>query len=106
MTITGTAFGTTEGSILICQKDCPIISWSDTMIECTLPANSDGQCTPKITIPGNGYAELTSNNVSPISYKFRITSVSPDVGSIMGGTMVSITGMISTFKVFFFCEKP
>ena len=101
MTITGTAFGTTEGSILICQKDCPIISWSDTMIECTLPANSDGQCIPKITIPGNGYAELTSNNVSPISYKFRITSVSPDVGSIMGGTMVSITGMISTFKVFF-----
>ena len=90
LTINGTAFGSTPGSVKICSNDCPIKSWSDTQITCTLPENKDGDCSPVIAIPGNGYAGV--DNVPTISYRFRITNVSPNIGSLLGGTMVKITG--------------
>lgn len=90
LTITGTAFGTSVGSVKICGRDCSVSSWADASIVCILPENSDNECYPVIEIPGNGFADV--QNVSPISYKFRITEVSPSVGSLVGGTQVKISG--------------
>ena len=90
LTINGTAFGSSPGSIKICGNECQIKSWSDTQITCMLPENQDGDCSPVIEIPGNGYAGV--ENVPPISYRFRVTGMSPNVGSLLGGTIVKITG--------------
>ena len=91
LTISGTAFGTTMGSVTICGKECPIVSWTDIDIVCTLPPNTQAECKPRITIPGNGFADVSG--VSPVTYNFKVTSISPMMGSVLGGTTVSIDGL-------------
>ena len=75
---------------MLCGNDCSIVAWNDTEIQCTLPANPDGDCEAVIEIPGNGFAGI--NQVSPISYRFRVTDLSPKMGSLIGGTQLTITG--------------
>ena len=71
LTITGTAFGNDTGSVKLCDKPCEINSWTDTQIVCIIPENKDSECSPVIEIPDLGYAGV--NNVSPFTYRFRIT---------------------------------
>ena len=90
LTITGTAFGISIGNVKLCGEECPIAAWNDTEILCTLPANPDADCPPVIEVPGNGFAGV--QQVPPISYRFRVTGVSPPTGSLMGGTRLTISG--------------
>ena len=90
LTIAGTAFGNTTGTVKICGKECSNLAWSETTINCTLPENVDNDCDPVIEIPGNGFAGV--QNVPPISYRFRVTGMTPSAGSLLGGTKVKITG--------------
>ena len=69
LTINGTAFGETPGSVKLCNQACQITSWTDIQIVCIIPENQDAKCPPVIEIPGNGYAGV--NNVSPFTYRFR-----------------------------------
>ena len=90
LTITGTAFGSLAGTVKLCGKECPIMTWNNTEIQCILPANPDGLCPAIIEVPGNGFAGV--QHVAPISYKFRLTGISPNLGSLLGGTELTITG--------------
>jgi hypothetical protein len=90
LTIDGTAFGTTPGTVTLCTKQCTILTWIATQITCNLPQNKDGMCKAIITIPGNGFADVRS--VPDITYTFKITGMEPMGGSVMGGTTVKLQG--------------
>ena len=90
LTIEGTAFGAAWGQVMIGENDCPITAWSNTAIVCTLPGNPHGSYPVHVSVVGNGYADVTG--VSEIMYTFQVTGMSPNMGSIMGGTNMKIEG--------------
>ncbi|XP_070541075.1 fibrocystin-L-like [Ptychodera flava] len=93
LTISGSGFGSSESSedaILIGNEPCNITSYSDSSVECILPAQSPGTYSVKLYVSGKGYADASS--VSTIEYNLKVTSISPTRGSQQGGTLVTITG--------------
>ena len=90
LTIEGTAFGYTWGEVLLGDAKCTILTWFDAIITCTLPANSHGDYPVHVSVPNQGYADVSS--VSTINYNFVVTDVTPRKGSNMGGTKVKVTG--------------
>ena len=94
MSIEGSAFGYTWGKVLIGDAECAVLTWFDTTITCTLPANSHGDYPVHVSVPNQGYADVST--VSTINYNFIVTDVTPRKGSMMGGTKTKISG--SGFK--------
>ena len=90
MSIEGTAFGYTWGKVLIGDAECTVLTWFDTTITCTLPANSHGDYPVHVSVPNQGYADVST--VSTINYNFIVTDVTPRKGSMMGGTKTKISG--------------
>ena len=90
LTITGTAFGANWGQVLLGDAECTIITWFPTEINCVLPPNSHGDYPVHVAVPENGYGDLTG--VSPVSYDFVVTDMTPRKGSTLGGTTVKLTG--------------
>ena len=90
MSIEGTAFGYTWGKVLIGEAECTVLTWFDATITCILPANPHGDYPVHVSVPNQGYADVST--VSTINYKFIVTGMTPAKGSIMGGTKVKLTG--------------
>merc|ERR1719483_207686 len=90
LTVDGSAFGANWGKVLLGDNECTIISWFPTQITCTLPSNSHGDYPVHVSVPGNGYADVSS--ISPVSYNFIVTDMTPRKGSNMGGTKMKLTG--------------
>ena len=90
LSIEGSAFGYTWGKVLIGDAECTVLTWFDTTITCTLPANSHGDYPVHVSVPNQGYADVTT--VSTINYNFIVTDVTPRKGSMMGGTKTKISG--------------
>ena len=90
LTITGTAFGAAWGKVMLGDNKCPIVTWFDNAITCTLPNNNHGNYPVHVEVSGNGYADVST--VSPVSYTFVVTNMTPRKGSTLGGTRVKITG--------------
>jgi plastocyanin len=87
LTIIGTLFGTSSTSVLIGNISATIISLSTTQIVATLPSLSAG-IYPVYVSTINGYARPSTQ----IEYRFYVQSVSPQVGSLYGGTDVYVQG--------------
>merc|ERR1712106_551167 len=90
LTIDGSAFGANWGKVLLGDNDCTIITWFPTQITCTLPSNTHGDYPVHVAVPENGYADVST--VSPVSYNFIITDMTPRKGSSLGGTKMKLTG--------------
>ena len=92
LTIYGTSFGYkgTKTKVLVEDKECALVSWVDTQIDCTLPPLSNGLHKVIVETQKNGYADNSA--VSGISVIFTITGAAPRVGSFNGGTKMTITG--------------
>ena len=90
LTIEGIAFGAAWGQVLIGESECTILTWFPTSISCTIPSNSHGTYPVHVSVPGNGFADVS--NIEGISYNFIVKGMSPRKGSLMGGTKVSLEG--------------
>ena len=90
MMITGTTFGDKTGSVKLSSATCDVITWTDTEIVCSLPSLASGTYDIVIETRSNGYADTTA--LSSITYNFKVSSISPRVGSLIGGTKMVING--------------
>ena len=90
LTITGTALGAEWGRVTVAGARCKLLSWSDTQATCTLPPTPPGQHAVLVAVPGQGWADTTA--VSPYSVVFKVTSLTPGMGSAMGGTKLRLEG--------------
>ncbi|XP_075995316.1 PKHD1 like 1, tandem duplicate 1 [Genypterus blacodes] len=104
LTILGTNFGSqnNDSMVFVGKKECPILQWTPTNITCRLPVLPPGLYEADVQVQNNGYP-LSSVNTS-IEYILEVHSISPRLGSLMGGTKLTISGsgfsnMISDYKV-------
>ncbi|KAJ0054901.1 hypothetical protein NL108_007111 [Boleophthalmus pectinirostris] len=82
-----------EGSVVtVGGKACNMIKWTQTNIQCSLPLLPPGLHQIDIQIEKNGKAHLSNGVNASIEYVLEVHSVSPLVGSLMGGTELVITG--------------
>ncbi|XP_071946075.1 fibrocystin-L-like [Antedon mediterranea] len=87
LTINGNDFGTDSVEVKINGNACVVTSQTNTVIQCTIPANDPGEYTVTVTLPaGDIDSDLT------LTYDLEVTGVFPDHGSLQGGTKVFITG--------------
>merc|ERR1712013_35729 len=76
LTIDGSAFGANWGKVLLGENECTVLTWFPTQITCTLPSNAHGDYPVHVSVPGNGYADVTT--VDPVSYNFVVTDMTPN----------------------------
>ena len=87
LTITGTNFGSNSISILIGTTQATVRSISSTQITANLPLIAPGLYRVHVAT-ANGYARPAKY----IEYRFYIQTVSPQVGSLYGGSDVYVQG--------------
>ncbi|KAF5901267.1 fibrocystin-L isoform X1, partial [Clarias magur] len=94
LTIIGTNFGDQiQGcSVLVGGVVCELQQWTSTIITCLLPTLPVGLYDINIIVGNQGYPLISSGVNTTIEYILRVTSISPQYGSLYGGTTVTITG--------------
>ncbi|KAI5091821.1 fibrocystin-L precursor, partial [Silurus meridionalis] len=94
LTVNGTNFGTqVNGSaVLVGGIACDRLQWASTMITCLLPTLPPGLYDIKVIVGNQGYPLISSDVNATIEYILLLTGVSPQHGSLYGGTKLTITG--------------
>lgn len=87
MMINGTLFGTSPISVTIGSTQSNIVSWSTTEILVDLPRLPAGRYSVNV-LTINGYARPTFD----VEYRFYVSEISPQTGSLYGGTDVFVYG--------------
>jgi len=92
---TGFSSATCENEIWIGGVLCPLSSSSTTRLVCQIPMNLDQlqpytNYTVDILVKNIGYADYDS--IFQIQFSPIITSITPDQGSIQGGTQITLSG--------------
>ncbi|XP_061189118.1 fibrocystin-L-like [Saccostrea echinata] len=94
LVLQGTGFGASQPAgttLMIGDKQATIISYSDTRVEATLPAQAAGSHAIKFSVGNNGYASISASTKS-IAYSLKVTNIFPRSGSLYGGTIVTVMG--------------
>ncbi|XP_051879473.1 PKHD1 like 1, tandem duplicate 1 [Pristis pectinata] len=88
LTIHGSDFGSRSGDsrVFVGNSECPILQWWVNNITCRLPSLPPGEYTVRTHAPDSSIA-----NVS-IEYILRVTGMTPRLGSLHGGTTITISG--------------
>jgi hypothetical protein len=87
LTLTGTNFGSSSVTVLIGTSQAIVRTLSSTQIVADLPSLGPG-LYPIIVSTTNGYARPALQ----IEYRFYVQNVSPQVGSLYGGSNVYVQG--------------
>ena len=87
LTITGTAFGSSSVSVFIGTTQATVRSISSTQIVADLPSLAPGLYSIQVAT-ANGYARP----ILQIEYRFYVQTISPQVGSLYGGSDVYVQG--------------
>ncbi|NP_001305057.1 PKHD1 like 1, tandem duplicate 1 isoform X1 [Danio rerio] len=94
LTILGKHFGATPNdiSVLIGDAECELLQWTNESISCLLPTLPPAVYNVNVRVGNQGYP-LTSPGVNTtIEYALEVTGFSPSVGSLFGGTTITIMG--------------
>ncbi|KAM3858592.1 fibrocystin-L-like [Diretmus argenteus] len=94
LTILGSNLGGrgNDSAVYVGRKECPIMHWAATNISCLLPVLPPGRYEVDVQVGNNGYP-MTSNGVNAtIEYILDVYSVSPMLGSLLGGTRLTVSG--------------
>lgn len=95
LVIHGSGFEDSKTSVHIGPNPCNVTSLYSTLIKCTTPANAPGIYDVKVYVNGKGYAvdsRSLESKLPHFTYVLEITGISPQYGSIFGGTIVTVTG--------------
>ncbi|XP_068094022.1 fibrocystin-L-like isoform X1 [Hyperolius riggenbachi] len=94
LTIWGSNFGSPSvgNAVFIGNAPCELLDWTPTNITCILPALSPGLYPVLVQVGNLGFAVPSNGNETTIEYILKVTSVSPQYGSLYGGTQVTLAG--------------
>lgn len=98
--ITGTGFGTDKTKVRVFLDSASkrevyelgVVSVTDTTVNAVLGGGHVGQYFVRVALDGVGSSIPEPANSNSFSYVIKVISVSPVVGSTMGGTELTITG--------------
>ena len=65
---------------------------NDSYIRAGLPGGREGDYTVEVNLPTIGDSIAAGANTNAFSYKFTVSSISPQTGSYYGNTLLTITG--------------
>ncbi|KAI4871505.1 hypothetical protein NFI96_027165, partial [Prochilodus magdalenae] len=94
LTIQGQNFEnrTNDCSVLVGSADCAVLNWTDENITCLLPSLPPGVYNVSVSVGNRGYPEISAGLNPTIEYTLEVSSISPQQGSLYGGTTVTIIG--------------
>ncbi|XP_073714530.1 fibrocystin-L [Misgurnus anguillicaudatus] len=79
-------------SVLIGKTECELLQWTNENITCMLPTLGPAVYDIRVRVGNQGYALISAGVSSSIEYVLRVTGFSPPLGSLYGGTTITITG--------------
>ncbi|XP_036949440.1 PKHD1 like 1, tandem duplicate 1 isoform X2 [Acanthopagrus latus] len=93
LTILGSGLGgqDNDSMVFVGRKECVIVQWTATNITCRLPVLPPGLYKVDVQVGNNGYPQTSSVNTT-IEYILEIYSISPQFGSLLGGTKLTVFG--------------
>ncbi|KAL6460366.1 hypothetical protein MHYP_G00303320 [Metynnis hypsauchen] len=83
---------TNGSSVLIGGVDCAVLNWTNENITCLLPSLPPGVYDVSVRIGNRGYPQISAGVNATIEYVLQVSGLSPQQGSLYGGTTVTITG--------------
>ncbi|XP_076865903.1 fibrocystin-L-like isoform X2 [Brachyhypopomus gauderio] len=94
LNITGTNFESrTDGSaVLVGDTECAVLLWHNDIITCHLPPLPPAVYSISVRVGNRGYPQISTGVNTTIEYVLHVTGLSPQQGSLYGGTIVTITG--------------
>ncbi|XP_075907773.1 fibrocystin-L-like [Nelusetta ayraudi] len=94
LTVQGSNLGaqSNDSAVWVGMKDCVIAQWTPTDITCRLPVLPPGFYRVDVQVGNNGFPQTSNGVNTTIEYILEVHSVSPLLGSLMGGTRLTITG--------------
>ncbi|CAM4636768.1 unnamed protein product [Leuciscus chuanchicus] len=94
LTILGTNFGAQANgsSVLIGEAECELLKWTNENITCLLPTLPPALYNVRVRVGNKGYTLTSTGLNTTIKYVLEVTSFSPSLGSLYGGTTITITG--------------
>ncbi|XP_065144791.1 fibrocystin-L-like [Paramisgurnus dabryanus] len=79
-------------SVLIGETECELLQWTNENIICMLPTLGPAVYDIRVRVGNQGYALISAGVSSTIEYVLKVTGFSPPLGSLYGGTTITITG--------------
>ncbi|KAK7898488.1 hypothetical protein WMY93_019341 [Mugilogobius chulae] len=94
LTIEGSSLGErgNDSAVSVGGEVCVLLAWTQTKITCLLPVLPPALHRIDIQVQSDGNALLSNDVTASIEYILEVHSVFPLVGSLMGGTKLTITG--------------
>ncbi|XP_069076732.1 fibrocystin-L-like isoform X2 [Pleurodeles waltl] len=94
LTLIGSNFGNAAVAIrvYIGPRLCPTVENNSTHVVCILPSLPPGIYPVQLQVGNVGLASFSNPARANITYILEVTSVSPQRGSVYGGTKITITG--------------
>ncbi|XP_029299003.1 LOW QUALITY PROTEIN: PKHD1 like 1, tandem duplicate 1 [Cottoperca gobio] len=94
LTIQGSNLGGRDNDsiVLVGRKECVSVKWTATDITCRLPVLPPGMYEVDVQVGNNGYSQTSNGVNATIEYILEIHSISPLLGSLMGGTRLTVSG--------------
>ncbi|XP_036421459.1 fibrocystin-L-like [Colossoma macropomum] len=83
---------TNGSSVLIGSVDCVVLTWTNKNITCLLPSLPPGVYDISVIMGNRGYPQISAGVNATIKYVLQVSGLSPQQGSLYGGTTVTITG--------------
>ncbi|XP_078542272.1 fibrocystin-L-like [Lissotriton helveticus] len=93
-----TLFGSNFGNALVDTRvyigagPCPVLAVNSTHVVCLLPSLPPGSYPVLLQVGNLGYASVSDPSKANITYILEVNSISPQRGSVYGGTKITITG--------------
>ncbi|XP_038131411.1 PKHD1 like 1, tandem duplicate 1 isoform X2 [Cyprinodon tularosa] len=80
-----------DSLVLVGEKECVAALWTETQISCHLPVMPPGVYRVDVQVGNRGFPQ--TSGVSPtIRYILEVNEISPQSGSLMGGTTLTLSG--------------
>ncbi|XP_073714826.1 fibrocystin-L [Misgurnus anguillicaudatus] len=79
-------------SVLIGETKCELLKWTNENITCMLPTLGPAVYNIRVRVGNKGYALISAGVSSTIEYVLKVSGLSPMLGSLYGGTTITITG--------------
>ncbi|XP_016299954.1 fibrocystin-L-like [Sinocyclocheilus anshuiensis] len=94
LTILGTNFEVQSNgsSVLIGEAECELLQWTNENITCLLPTLPPAEYNVHVRVRNQGYPLTSAGVKTTIEYVLEVTGVSPSLGSLYGGTTITISG--------------
>ncbi|KAK2830693.1 hypothetical protein Q5P01_018624 [Channa striata] len=94
LTIHGSNLGERDNDsvVFVGTEECVLVQWTQTHITCILPVLPPALYKVDVQVGNNGYPQTSDGVNATIRYILEIYSVSPHVGSLMGGTRLTVSG--------------